>query len=297
MTWRSWMAFAALGLIWGVPYLLVKLAVPELSPLVIAWGRVALGTAVLLPIACKRGALRPLGRHKVALFAFAVVEFVVPFSMIALGERWVSSSVTGILIATVPLWVVLLARLFGVREHLGSLRLAGLAVGFIGVVALLGLGTISGILGWAGVGCMLLASVGYAMGPLIIQRHLKGLDAFGPLAASLLIATAVLLVPAALTSPGRLPTVRALASVFVLGIACTALAMLLMFYLVNHAGASRASLITYINPAVATLLGVWLLDEHLGAGGITAFALILLGSWLASRGAGQPIGAGREGGI
>ncbi len=291
------MAFAALGLIWGVPYLLVKLAVPELSPLVIAWGRVALGTAVLLPIAWKRGALRPLGRHKAALFAFAVVEFVVPFSMIALGERWVSSSVTGILIATVPLSVVLLARFFGIREHLGSWRLTGLAVGFIGVVALMGLGTISGILGWAGVACMLLASVGYAMGPLIIQRHLKGLDAFGPLAVSLLIATLVLLVPAVLTSPKQLPTALALSSVVVLGIVCTALAMLLMFYLVNHAGASRASLITYINPAVATLLGVWLLDEHLGAGGITAFALIVLGSWLASRGARQAIGAGREGEI
>lgn len=291
------MAFAALGLIWGVPYLLVKLAVPELSPLVIAWGRVALATAVLLPIAWRRGALRPLGRHKAALFAFAVVEFVVPFSMIALGERWVSSSVTGILIATVPLSVVLLARFFGIREHLGSWRLTGLAVGFIGVVALLGLGTISGILGWAGVACMLLASVGYATGPLIIQRHLKGLDAFGPLAASLLIATVVLLVPAVVTSPKQMPTALALTAVLVLGIVCTALAMLLMFYLVNHAGASRASLITYINPAVATLLGVWLLDEHLGAGGITAFVLILLGSWLASRGARQAIGAGREGGI
>jgi len=291
------MAFAALGLIWGVPYLLVKLAVPELSPLVIAWGRVALATAVLLPIAWRRGALRPLGRHKAALFAFAVVEFVVPFSMIALGERWVSSSVTGILIATVPLSVVLLARFFGIREHLGSWRLTGLAVGFIGVVALLGLGTISGILGWAGVACMLLASVGYATGPLIIQRHLKGLDAFGPLAASLLIATVVLLVPAVVTSPKQMPTALALTAVVVLGIVCTALAMLLMFYLVNHAGASRASLITYINPAVATLLGVWLLDEHLGAGGITAFVLILLGSWLASRGARQAIGAGREGEI
>ncbi len=291
------MAFAALGLIWGVPYLLIKLAVPELSPPVIAWCRVALGTVVLLPIAWRRGALRSLGPHKAALFAFAVAEFVVPFSMIALGERWVSSSVTGILIATVPLSVVLLARFFGIREHLGGWRLTGLAVGFIGVVALLGLGTISGILGWAGVACMLLASVGYATGPLIIQRYLQGLDAFGPLSASLLIATVVLLVPAVLTSPRQLPTVLALSSVLVLGIVCTAVAMLLMFYLVNRAGASRTSLITYINPAVATLLGVWLLDEHLGAGGITAFALILLGSWLASRGARQAVGAGRGGGI
>src|SRR5208282_5485383 len=160
--------------------------------------------------------------------------------------------------------------------------------GFIGVVALLGLGGISGTQGWAGVACMLVASLGYASGPLIIQRHLKGLDAFGPLAASMAVASAVLLVPAILASPKQMPSGTALSSLLVLGIVCTAVAMLLMFYLVNHAGASRASLITYINPAVATLLGVWLLHEHLGLGGLCAFALILLGSWLASRGAVKP---------
>ena len=287
MSWRSWMAFAALGIMWGVPYYLIKLAVQELSPWVIAWGRVSLAACILLPIAWRRGALRSLGRHKLALFAFALLEFVIPLSVIALGEQWISSSITGILIATVPLWVILLSRFFGVHEPVGAWRLAGLALGFIGVVALLGLGTISGALGWAGVACMLAASVGYAIGPLIIQRHLDRLDAFGPLAASLLIASIVLLIPAVLAMPGQMPTAVTLASVAILGIVCTAMAMLLMFYLVSNAGASRASLITYVNPAVATLLGVWLLHEHLGLGGTTAFALILLGSWLATRGARQ----------
>jgi len=132
---------------------------------------------------------------------------------------------------------------------------------------------------------MLLASLGYALGPLIIQRHLGGLDAIGPLAASLLIASIVSSIPALLALPAEVPTMRVLASIGVLGIVCTAVAMLLMYFLVGHAGASRAALITYLNPAVATLLGVWLLDEHLGAGGITGLALILMGSWLASRGA------------
>ena len=294
MSWRSWMAFAALGVMWGVPYYLIKLAVQELSPWVIAWGRVSLAACILLPIAWRRGALRSLGRHKLALFAFALVEFVIPLSVIALGEQWISSSITGILIASVPLWVVLLSRFFGVHEPVGAWRLAGLALGFIGVVALLGLGTISGALGWAGVACMLAASVGYAVGPLIIQRHLDGLDAFGPLAASLLIASVVLLIPAAVAIPGQMPTAVTLASIAILGIVCTALAMLLMFYLVSSAGASRASLITYVNPAVATLLGVWLLHERLGLGGITAFALILLGSWLATRGARQRSDRARE---
>jgi drug/metabolite transporter (DMT)-like permease len=277
------MAFAALGIMWGVPYYLIKLAVQELSPWVIAWGRVSLAAWILLPIAWRRGALRSLGRHKLALFAFALVEFVIPMSVIALGEQWISSSITGILIATVPLWVIVLSRFFGVHEPVGAWRLAGLALGFVGVVALLGLGTIPGAPGWAGVACMLAASVGYAIGPLLIQRHLHGLDAFGALAASLLIASAVLLIPAALALPGQMPAAGALAALATLGIVCTAMAMLLMFYLVSNAGASRASLITYVNPAVATLLGVWLLHEHLGVGGITAFALILLGSWLATR--------------
>ena len=127
--------------------------------------------------------------------------------------------------------------------------------------------------------------MGYAVGPLIIQRHLSDLDALGPLAACLAIATAVLFVPALFALPAHAPSATAIAAIAVLGILCTAIAMLLMFYLVNHAGASRATLITYINPAVASLLGVWLLDERLGAGGVAGFALILLGSWLATRGA------------
>jgi drug/metabolite transporter (DMT)-like permease len=212
------------------------------------------------------------------------VEFAIPFSLISLGERWISSSVTGILIAMVPMSIALIQRLFGIRESLGAWRIAGLAIGFVGVAALLGTGSISGSLGWAGVGCMLLATICYAVGPLIIQRHMHGLDSIGPLALSLLVASIILFVPAMMELPARLPSAAALASIAVLGVPCTAVAMLLMFYLVHHAGASRAAVITYINPVVATLLGVWVLDEHIGIGGFMAFALILLGSWLATRG-------------
>ena len=253
--------------------------------MVVAFGRVTLGTLILLPIAWHRGALKSLGNHKAAICAFALAEFIIPFSAISFGERWISSSVTGILIAMVPLSIALIQRFFGVHERLGTWRIVGLGLGFVGVVALLGFGTISGPLGWAGVGCMLVATLGYAIGPLIIQRHLSGLDSFGPLAASLLVSTIVLLVPALLVFPTRMPSVLVLTSMAMLGMVCTALAMLLMFYLVGHAGASRAAVITYINPAVATLLGVSLLHERLGAGGILAFVFILMGSWLATRGA------------
>jgi len=285
VSWRSWGAFAALGIIWGLPYFFIKLSVQEISPVVVAFGRVALGALILLPIAWRRGALRSVGKHKGAVFAFALAEFVIPFSVISYGERWISSSVTGILIAMVPLSIALIQRFFGVHERLGFRRTLGLGLGFIGVAALLGFGTISGPLGWAGVACMLIATLGYAIGPLIIQRHLNEIDPYGPLAASLAVASAVLFLPAVLAFPAHLPSPVALMSVAILGVLCTAVAMLLMFYLVGHAGASRAAVITYINPAVAALLGVSLLHERLGLGGILAFVLILVGSWLATRGA------------
>jgi drug/metabolite transporter (DMT)-like permease len=283
VSWRAWAAFAALGIIWGLPYFFIKLAVQELSPFVVAWGRITLAALILLPIAWHRGALRSLGSHKAAILGFATAEFVVPFAVISIGERWIDSSVTGILIAAVPLTITLISRFFGVHERLGAWRLLGLAIGLLGVVALLGLGTISTPLQWAGVGCMLLATVGYAIGPLIIQRHLGELDSIGPIAASLLVASLLLLIPAAVTFPRSIPSALALSSIAVLGVACTAAAMLLMFYLVSHAGAARASVITYINPIVATLLGMLILHERLGVGGIIAFVLILFGSWLATR--------------
>ena len=287
MSWRAWAAFAALCVIWGIPYFLIKVAVAEVPPLVIAWSRLVLATFVLLPVAWKRGALGSLRGHAAALCGFALAEFAIPFIAISFGEQWISSSVTGILIATVPLWVVLLARSFGVHEPLGARRMLGLALGFIGVVTLLGLGSISKPWGWAGVACVLIAALGYAVGPLIIQRHLRDLDAVGPLAMCLAIALVLLTLPAIQVLPAHWPSTAALCSLLVLGILCTAIAMLLMFYLVSHAGASRASLITYFNPAVASLLGIGLLDEHLGAGGVAAFGMILAGSWLASRGVAQ----------
>ncbi len=288
MSARAWLAFLALGVIWGVPYLFIKIAVQEMSPFDVAWGRITLAALVLLPIAWRRGALRSLTAHKTAILAFALVEFAVPFSTISTGERWIPSSVTAILIATVPLTIALISRFFGVHERLGAVRLTGLCVGLVGVVALVGFGTLSGPLAWAGVGCVLIATIGYAIGPLIIERHLHSVDSIGPVAGSLSIASLVLLVPAMLSLPRRMPSALALWSVVILGLACTALSMLLMFYLVKNAGASRASIITYINPAVATLLGIALLDERLGVWGLIGFGLVLLGSWLSTRRSASP---------
>ncbi len=285
MSWRVWLTFGALGVIWGVPYFFIRIAVQDVPPLVLAWARVTLAALILLPVAWRRGALGPVRRHWAVVCGFALVEYVVPFSAISVGERWIGSAITGILIAGVPLTVVILAHSFGVHEPLGRRRLLGLVIGFLGVAALVGFGPVSGVQGWAGVGCMLLATVGYAAGPLIIQRHLSGMDSLGPVAASLTMASLVLLPPALLTWPSQLPSTVSLLSIAVLGVLCTAIAMLLMFYLVAQAGASRASIITYINPVVATLLGAGLLHESLGAGGFIALGVILIGSWLATRAA------------
>lgn len=273
-----------LGITWGLPYFFIKIAVREISPFDVAWGRITLAALILLPIAWHRGALRALATHKAAVLAFSLVEFTIPFCLISMGERWIASSVTAILIATVPLIIAFISRFFGLHERLGAVRLSGLLVGLVGVVALVGLGTLSGPLAWAGAGCVVISTICYAIGALIIQRHLHAVDSIGPIAGSLAIASLMLLVPAMLSLPHRMPSALALSSVAILGLVCTALSMLMMFYLVRTAGASRATIITYINPAVATLLGMALLDERLGAWGLTGFGLILLGSWLATRG-------------
>lgn len=288
MNARTWLVFVALGIVWGIPYLFIKLAVRELSPFDVAWGRITLAVLILLPIAWQRRALRPLRAHLMAVCAFGLLEFAIPYSLLALCERWIPSSVAGILIAAVPLTMVPISHLFGVHEPLGSRRLGGLLLGLAGVATLVGFGAVSGWSGWAGVGCMLIVTICYATGPLVVQRYLHEVDSVGSLAGSLLFASALLLIPAALTLPGHLPSRLALGSIAVLGVLCTGLSMIAMFYLIKRAGAARTSVVTYINPAVAALLGVFVLHEHLGISGVSGLALILLSCWLATHGAHAP---------
>lgn len=282
MSWRAWTTFAVLCIVWGLPYFFIKVALQDLSPACIAWGRITLGAVILVPIAWHRGVLAPALRHKGAVIAFAIAELVIPFFLIALGEQWVSSSLTGILIATVPLTVVLIAPLFGVHERLGTRRIAGLAIGFSGVVALLGFDTGHGPMLWAGVAAIMVAVVGYAIGPLVVQRYLAGVDELGALACSLVVASIVLSPMAFLTAPTHMPSTLSLISVAVLGAVCTALALLLYFYLISEAGAARSSLVAYVNPAVAAVLGVAVLHEPFGISSVIGLMMILFGSWLAS---------------
>jgi drug/metabolite transporter (DMT)-like permease len=282
MTWRAWATFAALCAIWGLPYFFIKLALQDFSPACVAWGRITLAAIVLVPIAWRRGSLQRAFAHKWAVTAFAVAELVIPFSLIAMGEQWISSSLAGILIATVPLSVVVIAPLFGVKERLGALRIAGLTIGFCGVVAIVGLDTGHGPMLWAGVVCMMISVLGYAIGPLVVQRWLSDVDELGAVAASLVVASVLLLPFAALSAPDHVPSALSLTAVAALGILCTALALYLYFYLINTAGAARASVVAYINPAVAAVIGVLVLHEPFGVAAGVGLAMILFGSYLAT---------------
>jgi drug/metabolite transporter (DMT)-like permease len=282
MSSRAWAAFLVLCVIWGIPYFFIKLAVDEMSPACVAFGRLVLGAALLLPIAWQRGALRNLGAHKGPLIAFAIAELVGPFFLIAYGERAISSSLAGTLLAAVPLMVVIIGPTMGVKEQLGARRLLGLVVGLAGVVALLGIDTVSGADEWIGAACVLIAAVGYAIGPLIVQRYLPGSDSLGAVAVALAIGAVVMFVPAILTWPAVMPSPKALVSVAILGFICTALGLLTFVFLIREATAARAAVITYVNPAVAVLLGVLILDERFGVGAAAGLALILVGCWLAT---------------
>jgi drug/metabolite transporter (DMT)-like permease len=285
MSRRAWGAFAAVSVLWGLPYLFIKVADDGgMPPLDLAWLRIALGAAVLVAIAWRAGTLPGLRGHLPWLLAFAVAEIAIPFPMIAAGETHVASSTAAIVIATVPLIIALLSLRFEPSERVSGPRLAGLLVGFAGVAFLVGV-DVSGDGGeLLGVGAVLIAACGYATGPLILKRKLADLDPTAMMAACLTIA-AVLLTPlAAIAIPGGAPSGGAFASVVVLGLFCTALAMVLMAILIGEAGPSRASVITYINPVIALGLGIAFLAEEPGAGTLVGLVLILAGSWLATAG-------------
>ena len=283
MTTRGWLLFGAMALVWGVPYMFIKLAVEEgLSPAFIAWARVAIATLLLVPLAWRAGALRGLARRWRPLLAFALVEIVVPFPLIGAGEQRVSSSLTAVLIATVPLIIALIALRFDAEERASGRRLIGLLIGIGGVIQLLGVDVAGRFDEMVGAALVLTAAVGYAIGPMIAKRWLGDLPGLGSSAAAVAVA-ALLLTPLALASaPAAAPSTIALVSLLVLGVVCSALAFLLFFALIAEVGPGRASVITYVHPAVALLLGLGVLQERVGPATLAGLLLILAGSWLST---------------
>lgn len=280
MSRRGWLLFAAMALIWGIPYLLIKVAVDEIAPSTLVLARTALGALLLLPLAFARGQIRPLLPRWRMLLVYTAVEICGPWLLLGFAEQRLSSSMTGLLVAGVPLIGAVLARFGPDRERLGARRLAGLLVGLAGVAALvgfeLGLGDVRALV------AMAFVVLGYALGPAILARHFADLPALGVVAASLALA-AVAYVPAGLIeAPSAWPSGRAISAVLVLAGVCTAVAFLVFFALITEVGPARSTVITYVNPAVAVLLGVLVLDEAFTLATAVGFALILAGSVLAT---------------
>ena len=285
MSRRGALLFAAMCVIWGIPYLLIKVAVDDMSPSMLVLGRTLIAALLLLPIAAVRGELRPLLPYWAPLVAFAAIEIALPWVLLGAAETQVSSSLTGLLIAAVPLVAAVIATSSG-AERLSLTSGIGLALGVVGVAAIVGVNL-------EGARAVPLAEIGlvavcYAVGPAILQRWLSGLPALGVIAASLVL-TAIVYLPFGATSvPGKTPSAAALASVVTLAIVCTALAFLLFFALIGEVGPVRATVITYVNPAIAAALGVLILDERFTVGMALGFALVLAGSVLATRHGGAP---------
>ena len=285
MSRRGLLLFVAMCLIWGIPYLFIRVAVHELTPATLVFLRTAIAALVLLPIAIRRGGFRELFDKWRPLVLFAFIEVGVPWLSISTAEQHISSSVAGLLISAVPLVGVVIAPLFGNRERIGPINLAGLLLGLVGVAAIVGLDLRA--TGWLPLAEMAVVVVGYATGPAILARFLTGLPAVGVNAVALALCAVAYAPVAALQWPAHIPSVGVLASVAVLALVCSALAFLIFFALIAEIGPVRATVITYINPAVAAVAGILVLHENftLGMGG--GFLLVLAGSTLATRRAGR----------
>ncbi len=283
MSRRGLWLFVTLGVAWGIPYLLIKIAVTELSPAELVLARTTLAALLLLPIAMLRGAIRPALRRWKPVAAFTLVEIAIPWVFLNRAETRLPSSTTGLLIAAVPLVGLLVAFLMGRAERLGRVGWLGLAFGFAGVAALVGLDVGgSDLVAVAELGVVV---VGYAVGPAILARWLDDTPAIGVIAVAL-TATALMYLPiVALTGglPTTMPSGSVVLSVLLLAVVCTALAFLVLFALVGEIGPVRATTITYVNPAVAVVAGVLVLNEPVTVWTVLGFALVVTGSVLVNR--------------
>ncbi len=280
MTRRGWLLFLAMCVIWGVPYLFIRVAVKHVEPGTLVFFRTAGAAVLLLPFAVARGLIRPVLAHWRAVLLFSVVEVMVPWTLLSDAERHLTSSLAGLLVAAVPLIGAVLALVSPQGDRFGQLQLAGLFVGLVGVASLVGLDF--GDLNVLAILEMLVVSIGYACGPLVLSRFLSDLPGLGVMASTMTVSTVCLSPFVFVQPPHKLPA-NAVWSIVVLAAVCTALAFTLFFQLVAEIGPTRCTIITYVNPAVAVLLGVLVLGEDLTTGMMIGFPLILIGSVLAAR--------------
>ena len=286
MSRKGWLLFIALCVVWGIPYLLIRVAVRELPPPTLILLRTAPAALLLAPLVLHRRELRPLLARWRWVVIYTTVEIAVPWLLLAHAELRISSSLAGLFVGSVPLIAAVLYRAVGAGEHFDARRLTGLFIGFAGVAALVGI-DMTGADPLA-IAEMLVVAVCYASGPFIISRRLAGLPSLGVVTASLAL-TAVGYAPAGLLSMPTSVSAQTVGAVAGLTLVCTVLAFLLFFALIREVGPSRSTVITYVNPLVAVLLGVVILGEPLTLGIAVGMPLILLGSVLGTaRSPGRP---------
>ncbi len=280
MSRRAWTLFAAMCLIWGIPYLLIRIAVRDISPGTLVFLRTGVGGLILLPFALRAGGFGQVLRRWRPLLAFSVIEMAIPWLFLSDAERHLPSSLTGLLVAAVPLVGVVVARLTRAEERADAMQLVGLLVGLGGVAMLVGLDF--GHIHATALLEVLVVVIGYAVAPVIMARRLADLSSIPVVCASLVL-VALGYLPYALARWPRRVDAEVNGSVAALAVVCTALAFVLFFALISAIGPARATVITYVNPAVAVLFGVTLLGEDFTLGTAVGFPLILVGSVLGAR--------------
>ena len=283
MTKAGWGRFALLGFLWGTPYLFLKVAVEEIPTAAIVFFRVLVGAIVLIPIALRGKNLAIARKYWSFVFLYAITELIGPWYLITHAEQKLTSGLTGLLVATVPIWSAVLASVFGDHTVWHKSRLFGLVVGFIGVVAVVGIESLSGRQDIVSILMVLLAAIGYAYAINMINRRIPEVPGIAINTWAMIITMIVYLPFVFLNMPTEVPSIEAIGSVLALGVFCTAIAFIIFFKLVAEVGPPRASFITYLNTAVAVLLGVVILGEPITLGIALGLPLVLIGSYFASR--------------
>lgn len=284
-TRRGWILFGVMAFVWGITYLFIKEAVHSFSPPAVVAGRTLIAACLLLPFAIRSGALKVAWKYWPWVLLFGLIEMAGPFLLLSHAETQLPSGLTGLLVATVPLFAVIIAMLRGDRSALAPVRLGGLLLGFIGVaVVVIGPGLFPhGQASIFAIGEILLTALLYAIAPFILALKLTQVPSVGTITLAL-FAVGLGYLPAALLTQHEVPTVRSTVSLVLLAVICTAFALMAFFALIREVGPVRAPLFTYINPVVAILLGAIVLAEPITPGLLVGFPLILIGCWFAATG-------------
>jgi drug/metabolite transporter (DMT)-like permease len=283
MSRRNWFLFFFVGFIWGIPYLLIKVAVEDLSPPVIVFARVAIGAAILIPIAVKHGSLMPAIKAWKYVIPYAIGEMIGPWFLITAAEQKMTSGLTGLLVATVPIWTTILASLHGDKTVWHHKRLLGILIGFIGIILVVGIESFSGRQSIVAIAMVLIASIGYSWAVTMITAKVPHIEPISINGVAMVFTAIVYLPFVFLNAPDHMPSAKVLGSVLVLGLFPTAMAFILFFQLIKDIGTARGSLVTYLNTAFAVVLGVIILREPFTLGIALGLPLVLVGSYFASR--------------